>query len=225
MRLRTLGGLSALVLLLPYASRAEAEGSEDATTTQAGADAEVAEASAVAPVDAPPEDGATPGSDGVVPTPAGAERPALDLAWHPPGTESDAFVAREQSAAVPGTLKIVCDGMSVGITLDGERLGTTPLTVAGLEPGVHEITVEAPSGVVHTTQVFVPGGTVQELAVRPVSSTQEQVAIAMRTISTILSVLAAIPAGATPATWLAREPEMPGLITNFDVIETGGGDQ
>jgi hypothetical protein len=141
----------------------------------------------------------------------------LDLKWSP--ATSEGFTRSESRATEPATLRIICQSRSAVVSLDGQILGEAPKVVSGIEPGMHAVTVTMPSGLAYTRQVFVRGGSVEELSIRPGTTAGEEVAFAMRTVTTVLAVLAAIPAGATDSARLARQTEIPGLITNFDVVE------
>ncbi len=154
-------------------------------------------------------------------TPA-EEEPApleLDLSWNPTSSADADFTWSEQAAASPATLRVLCTTDGARVIVDGEAYGEAPKVISGLEPGAHTVTVELPSGRSLSRQILLRGGMVEELTVHPAGSRDEDAAFVIRTISTILATLVAIPATSTQSARLARETEMPGLITNFDVLE------
>lgn len=143
----------------------------------------------------------------------------LDLSWNPAASADSDFTWTEQAASRPATLRVLCTTDGARVIVDGEAYGEAPKVISGIEPGAHSVTIELPSGRSYTRQVLLRGGSVEELTVHPGGSRDEEAAFVIRTISTILATLVAIPATSTQSARLARETEMPGLITNFDVLE------
>lgn len=143
----------------------------------------------------------------------------LDLSWNPARSAETDFAYSEQAATAPATLRVLCIADGARVQVDGQAYGEAPRVISGIEPGVHAVTVELPSGRSFTRQVFLRGGSVEELTVHPGGTRDEEAAFVIRTISSILATLVAIPASATDSARLGREVEMPGLITNLDVLE------
>ena len=143
----------------------------------------------------------------------------LDLSWNPALSDETVFTNEESDATKPATLRILCTTDGATVKIDGEPYGEAPRVVQDIAPGVHTVEVQLPTGPSFTRQIFLLGGRMEELTVHPGGTANSEAAFVLRTISTILATLVAIPAGATQSARLARETEMPGLITNFDVVE------
>ena len=164
---------------------------------------------------------AVEGSKEAAPTEADADhiQLQLDLSWNPARSEETLFTNTESASSAPATLRILCTTTDARVQVDGEGYGEAPRVISGIEPGIHTVTVELPSGRSYSRQVFLRGGSVEELTVHATGTRDEEAAFVLRTISTILATLVAIPLGATDSARLAGETEIPGLITNFDVVE------
>ena len=159
-------------------------------------------------------------------TPATEEAPEvepapiqLDLSWNPAASADADFASSEQAASSPATVRVLCTTDGAEVFIDGESYGMAPKVISGMEPGTHRVTIHLPSSQTLTRQILLRGGMVEELTVHPGGSRDAEAAFVLRTISTILSTLVAISATTTQSARLAREVEMPGLITNFDVLE------
>lgn len=67
--------------------------------------------------------------------------------------------------ATTGSLNVDSRPKGARVTMDGRSLGSTPLSVPGLKPGVHSVRVELPGYKVLTTTVTVKAGETAKLAV------------------------------------------------------------
>jgi len=81
-----------------------------------------------------------------------------------PGVEVSQVIDLPKVVAATGQLQIRTDPSGARVLVDGQKKGTSPVTVDNLAPGVHMVTVEGPSGSM-TQDVTVQSGATASLVV------------------------------------------------------------
>jgi len=80
------------------------------------------------------------------------------------GAQLSQVIDLPKAAVAPGQLQIRTEPSGARVLVDGQKRGTSPVTVEGLAPGSHMVTVEGPLGAV-TQEVTVASGVTAALTV------------------------------------------------------------